>query len=117
MELALFIYLANLVGKIEALFVSILVIGGILYSSVVFVSYLEGFELKYKKTIVSIFTLSALGLTFIPSERTMYLMAAGYAGQTVVQKVGDSESINKVQLILNNKLDEIISKQQKNLSK
>lgn len=73
----------------------------------------EQFTAHYKSkwpqtlTVVGVFFF-AIGLT-IPSKDTLYLMAGGYFGQKVVQ----SDTVNKVKLIIDAELDKQLSKYMK----
>ena len=111
MELALFIYLASLFGKIHVLLITLVVMGGTGYSTYAFIAALEGHVVEFKKTFIATMIASTAILAVVPSERTMYMMAAGYAGQTVAEKIGSSESTAKLQKIINNKLDEYLAEQ------
>ena len=44
----------------------------------------------------------------IPSERTMYIMAGLYAGDKVLDTVSQSETFQKAEQLLNQKLDEML---------
>lgn len=118
MELAIFIYLASLVGKISLVCMLLLTFGTFLYGLYAVVMTVEYSDtVQYKKTFAVLFAFLLSTATLMPSERTMYMMAAGYAGQTVAQKVSNSESVDKVQKIINNKLDEYLEEQTKKVTK
>lgn len=64
--------------------------------------------------VATAFALLAIFIAnIIPSERTMYMMAAGYASQKMVQ----SEAAEKVVKIINLKLDEYLQEAEKELKK
>lgn len=48
----------------------------------------------------------------IPSERTMYIMAGLYAGDKVLDTVSQSETFQKAEQLLNQKLDEMLKKEE-----
>ncbi len=98
MELALLIYLAGIVGKLSA-FLSIA--GGLLYFIVLFIFiHTEEFKKALLPPVVVGFLL-IFSSVLIPSEKTIYLMAGGYATQEIVT----SDTAKKVLEILNEKLD------------
>lgn len=65
---------------------------------------MEVWKFKWLKKPAFVIILLGLTVSIIPSEKTMYMMAAGFAGQKVVQ----SETADKVVKILNSKLDEYL---------
>lgn len=111
MELALFIYLASLFSKIQHLLITVVAIGGSGYSMYAVNAALEGYVVKFKRTFIALLITSSAIIIVVPSERTMYMMAAGYAGQSVAEKIGSSESTAKLQKIINNKLDKYLAEQ------
>lgn len=104
MELALFVYLAGVVGNIGAFLTvtSIVLFLAVLFS-VIHYSLDEKLSKLSKWYIVAPFIFGLLS-AMVPSEKTMYLMLAGYTTQQVVQ----SETAEKVVKIVNTKLDEYI---------
>lgn len=125
MELALLIWFASLSTGIAKLFWTIsfvtfvtaaFVLGfGLLYS------FMEDEKLKifeYKKSIIGVFIFSLVsGLisVVIPDERTVYLIAAGYAGQKIVESDKFQKSTNDVYEIVNMKLEQIKRDMQEDL--
>lgn len=125
MGLMLFIYFAGFVSSfifIIKIFLG-LTIGVLLLSLYILVFELyasktnEG-ETKYndfnkilkwmKGLLISIITMSIL-LIITPSERTMYIMAGAYLGQEIVTNEIVSDKLNKVNEIIDLKLNEILS--------
>ena len=47
-------------------------------------------------------------VVLIPSERTMYIMAGLYSGDKVLDTVSQSETFQKAEQLLNQKLDEML---------
>lgn len=118
MELALLIYLAGVADSVNVAAVVALMLIFILYGCYAMYTLSEQDELpKYKRMFVLWTVLLTSIATFTPDKETIYMMAAGYTGQKVVENISSSEAVGKVQVILNNKLDEIIAKQQNKLSK
>lgn len=118
MELALLIYLAGVADSVNVAAVAALMLILILYGCYAMFTFSEQNELpKYRRSFVTWVVLLTSIATFTPDKETIYMMAAGYTGQKVVENIGSSEAVGKVQVILNNKLDEIIVEQQKKLSK
>lgn len=110
MKLALFIYLAGIVGNIGAVLTTTSIFGCIalvVYLIVVgwqidanngeFKDYKGGL----RNSAIAVFLFAILS-SAIPSEKTMYMMLAGYAGQQALQ----SETAAKVQKLIDVKLDE-----------
>lgn len=118
MELALLIYLAGVADNVTVVAVVSLTLVLTLYGFYSAYTVIEQNELpKYRRMFVLFIVLLTSIATFTPDKETIYMMAAGYTGQKVVENIGSSEAVGKVQIILNNKLDEIIVEQQKRLSK
>lgn len=112
MELALFVYLAGIAGNLRDVllfvcFVSFAVL--CVYAIIIGVGCNEGMwkfseRLKsLRNAVISVFSLGIFTAA-IPSEKTMYLMLAGYTTQQVVK----SETADKVVKLINAKLDEYI---------
>lgn len=117
MELALLIYLAGVADSVNVAAVVALMLILMLYGCYAMITLSEQNEPKYRRMFVVFVVLLTSIATFTPDKETIYMMAAGYTGQKVVENIGSSEAVGKVQIILNNKLDEIIVEQQKKLSK
>lgn len=109
MELALFIYLAGIVGSIVNLLTGtfvMAVIGLLVFWIGVLVVLddprysFDRFSKNLRNATIGVFALGVV-TAVIPSEKTMYLMLAGYTAQTVVQ----SETADKVLKVINTKLD------------
>lgn len=117
MELALLIWFASVSTGIAKFFgtlafVTFVTTAFVLGFSLMY-SFVEDEKLKifeYKKSIVGVFIfsiLSALISVVIPDERTVYLIAAGYAGQKIVESDKFQKSTNDVYEIVNMKLEQI----------
>lgn len=124
MELAIFVYLASVIGNVGVIFAITGILLVVIAASVWgirYLSYAEDASRSYSKDSavkprskpfvysiilgVTLMLLSAL----LPSQKTMYLMAGAYAGQRVVQ----SYTADKVLKVLNSKLDEYLSETEK----
>lgn len=113
MELALFVYLAGIVGTLGRFLVVTLGIGifGVLVFLLVAWYQVDccgrKFSEFYKTLRNACIGLFCLGIvaSLIPSEKTMYMMLAGYTTQSVVQ----SETADKVVKVINTKLDEYLA--------
>ncbi|QVW53918.1 hypothetical protein TaPaz_137 [Acinetobacter phage TaPaz] len=126
MELALLIWfasvstgIANLFGTLA--FIIILAIVIIVFFSVMW--YLIEEEVlkivEYKKSIIGVFIVGlifAIISVLIPDERTVYLIAAGYAGQKIVESDKFQKSTNDVYEIVNMKLEQIKRDMQEDLN-
>lgn len=107
MELALFIYLAGIVGNIGAVLTTTSIFGCI----ALFVYLIwqiddnnrefEDYKGSLRNSAIAVFLFAMLS-SVVPSEKTMYMMLAGYAGQQALQ----SETAAKVQKLIDVKLDE-----------
>lgn len=60
------------------------------------------------KRYILVLSISFSVATLIPSERTMYIMAGLYAGDKVLDTVSQSETLQKAEQLLNQKLDEML---------
>ena len=117
MELALLIWFASVSSGIAKLFGMLAFIMILLVVVIVFVSamyYLIEEEVlkivEYKKSIIGVFIVGlifAIISVLIPDERTVYLMAGGYAGQKIVESDKFQKSTNDVYEIVNMKLEQI----------
>lgn len=117
MELALLIWFASVSTGIAKLFGALSFVTFVTVAFVLGVSLMHSFieeeKLKifeYKKSIIGVFIfsiLSALISVVIPDERTVYLMASGYAGQKIVESDKFQKSTNDVYEIVNMKLEQI----------
>lgn len=132
MELALFIWVANVLPSVSVLFVLIMVLIGlyclikILWASCnsdceytkkympdSYAKAMEVWKMKWIKKPAAAVIIIGVIVSLIPTEKTMYLMLAGFAGQKVVQ----SEAADKVVQIINKKLDEYLVEAEKKLNK
>lgn len=114
MELAIFIYLANFVGKLH----TALWFGVVLFMASAFAHamWCEDQRMVYGKTDVKyswkyiwLAFACVVGIVGIPSERTMYLMAGGYATQKVGEVVVQSEISKDILKILELKVKKELS--------
>lgn len=121
MELALFVYVAGIVGQLSSAlgfvcFAVLLIVGvaTFLWLPVMGEDYSKEYKKLYKKivtTCLPIFILCGAMNTLLPNEKTLYMMAAGYGTQAVVQ----SETADKVLKIVNGKLDEYLAEMEKSV--
>lgn len=126
MELALLIWFASVSTGIAKLFGTIsfvtFVTAAFVLGFSLFYSFVEDEKLKifeYKKSIIGVFIFSLVsGLisVVIPDERTVYLMASGYAGQKIVESDKFQKSTNDVYEIVNMKLEQIKRDMQEDLN-
>lgn len=65
-----------------------------------------------KRYILALSILFSVAI-LIPSERTMYIMAGLYAGDKVLDTVSQSETFQKAEQLLNQKLDEMLKGEEK----
>ena len=65
---------------------------------------MEIFKFKWLRGIGTVMVILGFIVAVIPTEKTLYMMAAGYGTQRVVQ----SETADKVLKIVNGKLDEYL---------
>lgn len=117
MELALLIYFAGVAAQLKVVAQVSLALVASAYAMYLFSMLLQEQGVNYKKTFAGVVIALSSLIAFTPDKETIYMMAAGYTRQKVVENIGSSEAFGKVQVILNNKLDEIIIEQQKKLSK
>jgi hypothetical protein len=109
MELALFVYLAGVVGSV-GVFLKLTTVFGVLgvIAYLIVIAYqvdvhdrkFSDFSSKLRNVFISVFLLGLVA-NLTPSEKTMYMMLAGYTAQTVVQ----SDTVDKVLKVVNQKLD------------
>ena len=108
MDLALLIYAAGVVGKLDMVF-GIAAIAFIFFSLMVFST--ESGKPKIANICIRVHIagwLLALLTALLPSERTVWLMAGGYAAQQVAQSEKTHVIIGKVDALINKKLDELL---------
>lgn len=105
MELALFVYLAGVVSGIGGFMVFITIalfvaLFGYIMAYTLQPTY-DHVKWEFKKKYILVPVIAGLIASIIPSEKTMYMMLAGYTAQTVVQ----SDTADKVLKVINSKLD------------
>lgn len=103
MELALFVYFAGVVEGIKALFVFSSVVSLMVFSGYTIISLVESKRLQHKLYVLVPVILGFIAAV-IPTEKTMYMMLAGYTGQQVLQ----SETASKIHKLVDAKLDEYL---------
>ena len=120
-ELMSLLYIIELLSTIEKAahgFIFFLIVLGVISPlSTMIVQDIRGVEMqdtfnKFVKPNIKryILVLSILLSTviLIPSERTMYIMAGLYTGDKVLDTVSQSETFQKAEQLLNQKLDEML---------
>ena len=122
MELALLVWFASIVGNISFVlgWVVLALLGIVISDIIVTGSHNSVYDNKKKypfqktwgKWCTTVALVLAVVVGMIPTEKTVYFMAAGYAGQKVVQ----SEAADKVVKIINGKLDEYLKEAEEKLS-
>lgn len=117
MELALFFYLAGIVGQVQAFagIMTFLLGFGIVIS--VIISTVEGLWGDWPKKLFSklIFSWMFVGLlcVFTPDKETMYTMAAAYGVQTAAENPNVQRVAGKSLQVLEGKLDEFLKEEKK----
>lgn len=130
MELMLFIWAASTVGGIKVILCIILalcaahacskVIWALFHADTDYTKAykpdqynkaMEIFKFKWMRGIGAVMVILGIIVTVIPTEKTLYMMAAGYGAQAVVQ----SETADKVLKIVNGKLDEYLNDVEKSV--
>lgn len=114
MELALFVWLASVIQSVSgvlmgcAILLALVVVADLIHTISHNEVYSEKIKFPFQKTWGKWCTAGALFLalltSIIPSEKTMYVMAAAYGAQ----KVAQSETAEKIVTLINSKLDEYI---------
>jgi hypothetical protein len=112
MSIELFIYLANVLDKVSVVFFTF---GVLLIAAVVVGVFARGMEYMdenskkpwqpYCTTLVWLSFVSFIVSALLPSERTMYMMA----GASLAKEAVNSATGQKVQAVVNAKLDEMLS--------
>lgn len=120
-ELMFLLYLIEVLSTIDSvvywlIFVLIAFgVGGIL-APVMFYD-VQGFEMQntfnkfikpYIKRYILALCILLSAVILIPSERTMYIMAGLYTGDKVLDTVSQSETFQKAEQLLNQKLDALL---------
>lgn len=104
--LSLFIYLASIMNKVEAFFITFGTIGILIGFIVTAISLTEKIEYlkKYGKILLIMgFTFLPLGV-LIPDRDSIYLILASEAGEELAR----TETAKKVYEVLNKRLDEML---------
>ncbi|KHD88855.1 MAG: hypothetical protein OM95_06990 [Bdellovibrio sp. ArHS] len=127
MNLALYIYLCEVVGSLDGMFAAFSIVSGILVCAGIFGilmhqdfdQFKRGEELVKAKAgrktfITGVKVLAALCPTFaliaavIPSQKTMYAMAAAYYGEQAVKSETFQRLNGKAMQLLEVKIDELL---------
>lgn len=108
MELALFVYLAGIVGKVGGVFFAIATISGLIAFMCGIYTVSNNDKSFIKPFYISLSTLlfSAFVSALLPSEKTMYLMAGTYTTQAVAQSTVGQKTVE----LIEQKLDEELAK-------
>lgn len=108
-DLALYLYLVDVISNIPIALISVLVIAIIL----VFFGLIQ-WEHEGETIILKIGAIMAVinifVLVLIPSKKTMYMMMAVETGNKIIQQPEIKELLNKTLTIINHKLDELDGK-------
>lgn len=120
-ELMFILYLIELLSTIEKVahgFIALIIAGGVVGIVVCGMLWdIEGIKMQETfnkfikpdiKRYILVLSISFSVATLIPSERTMYIMAGLYAGDKVLDTVSQSETLQKAEQLLNQKLDEML---------
>jgi hypothetical protein len=122
MSLVWFLYLIDVMSSLKVVLIALPIV---LANGLIFATQAE-LELMYSKIsaigniarrIIILIVVSVALASFIPSQKTMYMMAAAYAGEKLIQSQDFQETYGKLRFILNNKLDEIIAEELNGKSK
>lgn len=110
MEFAFVVYAISVIGKLNILLTILAVCFGIaLLGHLICIDDIRtrtvAKDFKMRFAVIPIFLLSLS--TFTPSERTMYLMAGAYAGQSVVQSQLGQDVIKILELKVKEQLKEL----------
>ena len=127
MEIALFVYLASVVGKIVPLFGFTIFLCIVFHIANWFIYHFReidrGYGLTSKPSVkiyktfpVLVIVLSILNV-LIPSERTMYMMAGGYAAQKVGEVIMESDIQKDMMELISAKIKEEIKQTKANFEK
>ena len=113
-----FIELLSTIDKVAHGFIFFLIVLGVISPmSTMIVQDIRGVEMQdtfnkfvkpnIKRYILVLSILLSI-VVLIPSERTMYIMAGLYSGDKVLDTVSQSETFQKAEQLLNQKLDEML---------
>lgn len=108
-DLALYLYLVDIIGNIPIALISFLVVAIILIFFGLIHWEHEG-NSKILKIGAIIAVINILILVLIPSKKTMYMMMAVETGNKIIQQPEIKELLNKTLTIINHKLDELDGK-------
>jgi hypothetical protein len=114
MNLALFVYLADILPSFSHLFFVASMVT--LFVSIFWWVGMARGETDWNKKLYWLFSVgivSAVISSLIPTEKTIYKMAAAYGIQTVYESEDAQRIGNKLLLTIESKLDEISTKEKK----
>lgn len=128
MLIALFIYLADVVSKINLFTYFVLTFTGtlliliIIYKIIKFINDIQGDnhikDIPIKNNInklLIVFVITIIIHIIIPKEKTMYMMAGAYLGTEFITNKVVSDKLEKVNKIIDFKLNEIIKEYEKSV--
>ena len=107
MEFAVFVYISALVGKLS--FLGEIILGVSIVAVVALILMVTDPFTEFTTTIRNwLIAIAVVNLLFlaIPSEKTLWMMAAAYASQQVIT----SSMSDKVKILIEQKLDEQLAK-------
>lgn len=108
MELALFIYLAGVVGKVGGLFTVIAFVStiAVFFCGISIAADNDKSFIKPLYISLCTFVFTTFIASLLPSEKTMYLMAGAYTTQAVAQSTVGQKTVE----LIEQKLDEELAK-------
>ena len=125
-ELMFLLYAVELLSTIDKVahgFIFFLIILGVISPlSTMIVQDIRGIDMQdtFNKFIrpnikryILVLSILLSTVTLIPSERTMYIMAGLYTGDKVLDTVSQSETFQKAEQLLNQKLDKMLGDPEK----
>ena len=106
-SLSWFMYWAGVVGSFNVFITMIFIVACLGFPLVAVILGVEGSSeevwKKYRQTLFASLIIFSLS-NFIPSQKTLYMIAASEVGEEVLK----TEEANKLRIILNDKLDEML---------
>ena len=111
MELALFVYLAGVTESIQTLFSLACVLGLIALPMCWVFLHNEKQLNKFKTWWITVVISCGIISSFIPSEKTMYMMAGAYAAQTVAASSVASKTLELIESKIETELSNLKKKE------
>ena len=111
MELALFVYLAEVVGSVSILFGIISFIGALAVFTCIIVFSAECKMKNFKSWWITPVICCAVVSALIPSKETMYMMAGAYAAQTVATSSVASKTLELIESKIDSELNNLKKKE------